>query len=105
MTIREILGRQKKTLNVITYVGMAIFIPGTMIANNPIAHMVGLIAFAAMFMTMVYSAFAIKCPKCKESLFQLVYSSGRSPFSISEKLKVCPFCRVELDAPFDDKAI
>ncbi|MBT3012972.1 MAG: hypothetical protein KME41_14665 [Candidatus Thiodiazotropha sp. (ex Lucina pensylvanica)] len=39
----------------------------------------------------------IKCPKCKNSLFQFVMMENYMPIAISKKLKYCPYCSKGLD--------
>jgi len=51
--------------------------------------------FAVFVGSMVYLFWAIRCPCCKNRLTPIM--SYGSPFSVSKKIKYCPFCGIDMD--------
>ena len=48
--------------------------------------------------TATNGAVGIRCSSCQNRIGQLITPIGGSPFSVSRKLRFCPFCGVDLDA-------
>ena len=59
----------------------------------------GMGIFAA---AILYSHFGIKCPKCRQSMGQILMQIG-TPFTIPDKFKYCPYCGVNIDSEIEKK--
>ncbi len=100
MTIRTELARKKRRVILTAILGVAVFIAGTYVqsrsAEFPLSPLLG---FGVTTLAMMYAYIDIKCPKCNNSLGQLVLCSGR-PFSVPEHFRYCPYCGIDIDAAF-----
>jgi hypothetical protein len=97
MTIRTKISKKKRNLLIIGYSGFAFFAIG-MIFNDKSGSLpvLPLIGFAVFFVSMFYAFWGIRCPRCRGNLGYIVMYFS-SPFSISKKIKYCPFCGIDLD--------
>jgi hypothetical protein len=68
-------------------------------ARFPIVPFFG---FAFAFVSMFYSFWGIRCPNCKGNLGIMAMSYG-SPFSVSKKIKYCPFCGIDIDTELKEQ--
>jgi len=78
---------------------MAVFVAGTLLSNiDRTLLILGIIGFAGVFITLIYAYYkGIRCPKCENAWGFLAMQTG-GPFSLSKKLRFCPFCGVSLDS-------
>jgi len=61
-----------------------------------------LIGFSVFFVSIsFYGYWAMRCPHCKGNLGHFLYYGP--PFSVSKKVKYCPFCGVDVDIELEDK--
>lgn len=99
MTIRSEINKKKRKIAFVIFFGFAIFILGTAfnISNKEIL-IIALCGFAIAFFGILYSYFGIACPKCKKSWGYIAMYPG--PFSISRRMKFCPFCGEDIDKEF-----
>jgi hypothetical protein len=60
---------------------------------------ISFVGLAIMLLAWAHAFYGIKCPKCKERWgFLAMYGGGF--FSVSKKIRFCPFCGHDLDAEF-----
>jgi len=98
MSVRSVINKGKRRISLVAYLGVALFFFGVLL--SPITrHMftLSLIGFGLTFVTVVYAFFAIPCPRCKTAWgYVAMYSGGL--FSVSKKIKFCPYCGVDIDS-------
>jgi hypothetical protein len=99
MTIRSLTNVRKKKVFLILYSFMAVFIIGVLLGYiHPTLIILCILGFAGVFVTLIYTYYkGIRCPKCDNAWGFLAMQTG-GPFSLSKKLKFCPFCGVNLDS-------
>ena len=92
MTIRSLINEKKRKISLTLYSGFTAFIVGIfLIPVNRIFFILALFAFAVVFITMIYAFYRVRCPRCNNSWGYIAMYPG-GPFSISKKLKFCPYC-------------
>jgi len=101
MTIRSEIGNRKRKAMILGYFGLAFFVLG-MIFNNksntlPILPFIGFVIFS---LSLLYVFWGIRCPKCGHRLTPI--TTYGSPFSVSTKIKCCPFCGIDMDSESED---
>jgi hypothetical protein len=98
MNVRSVINKGKRRISVVAYSGVALFLAGILL--SPITrHMfiLSLIGLGLAFVSVVYAFFAISCPRCKTAWgYVAMYSGGL--FSISRKIRFCPYCGVDIDS-------
>jgi hypothetical protein len=81
---------------VVAYCGMAFFVLGMILSDKssglPILPFVG---FPIFLLSIAYVFWGIRCPRCRYRLTPI--TSYGNPFSISKKIKYCPFCGIDID--------
>ena len=56
--------------------------------------------FVVFFAGTLYLLFFLRCPRCRGAIgYVVTYLSG--PFSISRRIRFCPFCGVALDSELE----
>jgi heme/copper-type cytochrome/quinol oxidase subunit 1 len=105
MTIRDALTRKKRKAIVIAYAGLAVFALGMGIgAGERPWLLVGMVGFVFFCVGTLYLFFFLKCPACGGRIgYTVSYPSG--PFSVSRKIRYCPFCGVSLDSEVEEHAV
>jgi len=99
MTARQVLNRRKRSMSILLFVGFMFLVLGIGItAIFPLFSVAAFWGFGIFFVTLLYTYFGIRCPKCRRSWGNLAMSGG-TPFSIPDKLKSCPKCGLDLDSP------
>jgi hypothetical protein len=102
MTIRTQMRKKKLKLLIATWTGIALFISGMILGEK--SEDIALFSFIgfAVFIVLLalYGYWAMRCPRCKGNLGHFLYYGP--PFSVSKKLKYCPFCGVEIDSGLDE---
>jgi len=101
MKIREKLNKTRKKIYLLGFLSwvliLAVMVFSATQKNDSFSALI-LIPFALFMFVCFYSIFGIRCPKCKGMLgYALVWPLGKW-LNISEKIKFCPFCGVELDS-------
>lgn len=103
MTIRTILSNKKRNTLMLNYSGMAFFIIGMIFSDKSGAlPMIPFIGFGVAFVSMVYAFLRIRCPNCKGNFGYLAMYAG-NPFSLSKKIKYCPFCGIDIDTELKEQ--
>jgi hypothetical protein len=98
MTARHVLNRRKRSISILLLISFTLFVLGIGItAILPLFTLAAFWGFGIFFVTLLYAYFGIRCPKCRRSWGNLAMSGG-TPFSISDKLKSCPYCGLDLDS-------
>jgi hypothetical protein len=99
MTAREILNRRKRSISILLFISFTLFVLGIVTtALLPFFTLAAFWGFGIFLVTLLYTYFGIRCPKCRRSWGNLAMSGG-TPFSISGRLKSCPYCGLDLDSP------
>jgi hypothetical protein len=98
MTARYVLNKKKRWILILLFISFTLFVLGIVItAILPLFTLAALWGFGIFFVTLLYTYFGIRCPKCRRSWGNLAMSGG-TPFSISRQLKSCPYCGLDLDS-------
>lgn len=98
MTARDALNKQKRSVAILFYFTLALFLLGLLLsAVFPAFVVVGFWGFGIVLVTLVYACFAIRCPVCR-ALWGIRAMRAGPPFSISKEIKSCPHCGIDLDA-------
>ncbi len=97
MTYRERIAISKRRIVLAIYgcVGL-IVIGGLLISGKVIPETSFFVVFLLILPVAWFARYGIRCPRCNENLSHTVFPVG-GPFSISNKIKVCPYCAVALD--------
>jgi hypothetical protein len=97
MNVRSTINKGKRSISLLAYSGIVLFFVGILL--SPITRYMftlALIGFGLTLVSVIYAFFAIPCPKCKRAWgYVAMYSGGL--FSISKKIKFCPYCGVDVD--------
>ncbi len=102
MTIRDKLSAMKRKASIVLCGGIALIgvsalftEPGSSVPWFP------LLAFLVTAIFYSYVVFwRIRCPKCKSRWgYVAMYEGG--PFSVSKKIRFCPYCGVPIDSGLD----
>ncbi len=97
MTIRSHLSRLKRRAFAVILVGFALFACSGLLGRRPATEALMLVAFGLFLLATLYMTVMIRCPNCRSRWGQLM--SDGTALSIDHRLQVCPYCRVDLDAP------
>jgi hypothetical protein len=97
MTIRDYLTLRKRRINILVFIGMALFLLPEIFGFK--FKPVIILAMAGFVLAVVPSClflFNTRCPQCKGNLATTI--NVGNPFSVSKRIKYCPHCRVDLDS-------
>ena len=98
MTLRSLINKKKRKISITLYSGFFVFIAAVLLSHiNRTFLILALFAFGVVFITMIYAFYRVPCPRCNNSWGYIAMYSG-GPFSLSKKLKFCPYCGVNLDS-------
>jgi hypothetical protein len=101
MTIRSHISRKKRKIFIVTYSGLLFFILGIILSTTlGIMPLVPFIGFAVFFVSIACAFWGIRCPHCKGNFGYIAMYHG-SPFSVSKKVKYCPFCGIDIDTELE----
>jgi hypothetical protein len=82
---------------ILGYSGLAFSVLGMIFSDKsttfPILPFIG---FAIFLISILYVFWGIRCPNCRQHLTPI--TSYGSPFSVSKKIKYCPFCGIDIDS-------
>jgi hypothetical protein len=99
MTGREILNRKKRSISILLFISLTLFVLGIVItAVLPLFPLPAFWGFGIFFVTLLYACFGIRCPRCRR-FWGILAMTGGTPFSISGRLESCPYCGLDLDSP------
>jgi len=101
MTVREVIARRKRKASIVTYSEVVLLVLGMILgAGGPPWLMVAIPGFVVFLAGTLYLLFFLRCPACAGAIgYTVSYSS--SPFSISRKIRFCPFCGIALDSELE----
>jgi len=98
MTARDALNKKKRSVAILVYFSLALFVLGFLFSVVfPAFVIVGFWGFGIFIVTLGYACFAIRCPVCRAPWGIRAMLAG-SPLSISRRMKSCPQCGIDLDA-------
>jgi len=104
MTIRSRLTAQRRKGWLACLIGWLVFVAG-MIGATMVNGWLGLlivVGFLVFGGSVLYLLFGIRCPRCRNPLgYAIHYPQGRW-FGVSEKIRFCCFCGVELDSELEE---
>ncbi len=104
MKIRSEINKKKRFAITVIYSGFAVFLFVSILSIRYGKSMfsrlgfISLVGLAIGIFGAIYSVYAIKCPKCKQGWSHIALNGGL--FSISKRVKFCPFCGQDVDAEF-----
>lgn len=95
------MARRKRKASIVAYLGLALGALGLILgAGGPPWLFVVIPGFAVFAAGTLYPLLFLRCPSCREAIgYTVSYSSG--PFSISRKIRFCPFCGIALDSELE----
>ena len=105
MKIREKLNKTRKKIYLIGFLSWVLVAASIVFSatnENDSFEMLILIPFALFMFSCLYLLFGIRCPKCKGVLGYVVSWPPGKWLDISEKIKFCPFCGIELDSEIEN---
>ena len=102
-TIRDRLTKKRKRLMLWMIPGYFCFVVGMPATNiTPWFLILGLAGVAFVFVISLILIFGIRCPNCGGNLSYALTWPATWDFSVSKKIKFCPFCGVSLDKEFEN---
>jgi len=101
MTLRESIAKRKRAAGIVTYAALAWFAAGMGLSGaEPPWVFLAVPGFLVFFAGTFYLLFFLRCPRCGGAIGYVV-SYLSSPFSISRRVRFCPFCGVSLDSELE----
>ncbi len=102
MTVRGLIAGRKRRATIVAYSGFALFALGMLLgAEGTTWLIVAIPGFAVFLAGTLYVLFFLRCPACRGAIgYTVSYSSW--PFSISPKIRFCPFCGIALDSELEE---
>ncbi|MFH1092749.1 MAG: hypothetical protein V1739_01180 [Candidatus Omnitrophota bacterium] len=103
MKIREKLNKIRNTIYLLGFLSWLLLTLAASLVFSKTQHnnsfpIVILIPFALFMIMCFYAIFGIRCPQCRGILGYAVSWPMGKWLNISEKIKFCPFCGVNLDS-------
>src|SRR3989338_8422318 len=100
MTIRLKLGTLRKKYYIFSFSFWLLFaVSILLIQKNEIFSIISILAFIGFFVSVIRLCLFIRCPRCKNNLgYVICWPQTWSIAKISPKIKLCPFCGVDLDS-------
>jgi hypothetical protein len=105
MTLRDALTNRKRKAGIAAYSGFAIFAAAMALGGAERSwFLVGIAGFVLFCVSVIYLLFFLRCPACRGRIgYTVGYSGG--PFSVSPKIRHCPYCGISLDAKVQKHAV
>lgn len=104
MKIRDKLNKTRKIIYLVGFLSWVLFAASIIFSatkKNSSFEIIILIPFALFMLSCLYLFCGIRCPKCKGALgYAICWPYGKW-LNISEKIKFCPFCGIELDSEIE----
>ncbi len=98
LKIREMINDQKRKAVITAASGMALFSASLLISTvYKGMFSVAAIGFIIAIGGILFLQFGLSCPHCRGRIGDIVNSS-LGPFTLSPKIRYCPFCGVALDS-------
>ena len=97
ITVREFVAKRKRRAGIVAYAGLAMLMIGVLLGEGHPWLAIIIPGFAVFLGANVYLLFFLRCPRCGGNIGYPV-SGISGPFSVSRKVRFCPFCGVALDA-------
>ena len=99
MTIRSQINAVRRKTLVFTWSAFLLFIIGLFLSQAyPVFISIGVLGFLGFMSGVFFLLFGIRCPQCKGQIgYAIIWPPGRL-FTISKKIKFCPFCGVDIDS-------
>lgn len=101
MTIRSQLEEIRKRLFISSLLAWLLFATSGIFMGmiHPFFRILSVIAFIVFMFTIFRLLFSLRCPRCRNNLGYVVcWPPTLSPAKISPKIKLCPFCGVDIDS-------
>lgn len=97
-SIRAVLTAKRRVGGVALLAGVALLVLGEILTVTIAKELfwVGLAGVGVAFVASAFSFYGLKCPRCRGNLGPTV---GVGFFAIPKRLRYCPYCSVDLDAP------
>jgi hypothetical protein len=101
MTLREAIVRRKRVAAIVTYAALGWFVAAMALSGGePPWLFVAFPGFAVFLAGTFYLFFFLRCPRCRGAIgYTVSHLSG--PFSVSRRIRFCPFCGVALDSELE----
>ena len=97
MTVREFVAKRKRRAGIVAYAGFGLLMLGMLLGGGRPWLALMIPGFAVFLGANAYLLFFLRCPRCGGNIGYPV-SGISGPFSVSRKVRFCPFCGVPLDA-------
>ena len=102
MTLREVIDRRIRKLQIFSLLSFAVFFGSIFLAQAqnrlwPIT----IVAFVLFFGATLYRFYGIRCPHCGGAIGMSITQSGAG-FSIPKKFRFCPFCGIALESEMQE---
>ena len=99
MNMRSRLNASRKKIAIVSFSTWLLFAITLIISTHNDTFRGWVFVFFFLFMVaVIYALFMIRCAKCKGNLgYAIAWPPGKL-FSISDKIKYCPFCGVNFDS-------
>lgn len=97
-SIRKVVNRGKRLWFSVFLLGLLLFITTPLFDVRDTPPWLALIGMGIAMIAVVGINLLIRCPRCRGNLGVLAGVSGH-PFAISSKVRYCPYCAADFDAP------
>lgn len=107
MTNREFLNKRIRRSHSGMLAGFALMLVGMYVVaflKSPWATIVPGIGFVMIVASGLFRTFAIRCPNCRNPVGAFATNPLGGALGISPKVKVCPFCVIELDSQLEARS-
>jgi hypothetical protein len=97
MTVREYLDKRRMSALGAMFSGIVILLVGSIFAGHSLVTLA--LGFIFVFGGAMYLNYGLRCPKCNGMVsYAVCWPVDPRFIYISEKVKFCPFCGVEMDS-------
>jgi hypothetical protein len=106
MTSRAVMNKKLKKIGLVILSGLGVFTIGavyTIWRGHGAPPIVSFVGFGVAFVAIFYAQVGIKCPNCRNrwgyiAVYKVFeFSKPFKIFSISNKIRYCPFCGIDID--------
>jgi hypothetical protein len=98
LKIREMINNQKRKAVITAASGMGLFSASLLISTfHKGMFSIAAIGFIIAIGGILFLQFGLSCPRCRGRIGDVVNNS-LGPFTLSPKIRFCPFCGVALDS-------
>ena len=97
-TLRSLINAKKKKITWVAIASWLTFAACLVLsARFPQTFPLIFVAFTGFIVSILFLMFGIRCAKCGGNLGYTISTPSSSFFSISDKIRFCPYCGVRLD--------